>query len=80
MAAAASATATGSTAYALSAGGPLEAPGFNGLVAVPLAPHTLHSRRMQPLSHSGASERISRKTLPASMSGAPKSSSDGKKK
>lgn len=38
------ATATGSTAYALSAGGPLVAPGFNGLVAVPLAPHTLHSR------------------------------------
>ena len=37
-------TATGSTAYALSAGGPLVAPGFNGLVAVPLAPHTLHSR------------------------------------
>ena len=34
----------GSTAYALSAGGPLVAPGFNGLVAVPLAPHTLHSR------------------------------------
>ena len=25
-------------------GGPLVAPGFNGLVAVPLAPHTLHSR------------------------------------
>ena len=38
------ATATGSTAYALSAGGPLVAPGFNGLVAAPLAPHTLHSR------------------------------------
>ncbi|MEG0071859.1 MAG: NAD(+)/NADH kinase [Raoultibacter sp.] len=38
------ATATGSTAYALSAGGPLVAPGFGGLVAVPLAPHTLHSR------------------------------------
>lgn len=38
------ATATGSTAYALSAGGPLVAPGFNGLVVVPLAPHTLHSR------------------------------------
>lgn len=38
------ATATGSTAYALSAGGPLVSPGFTGLVAVPLAPHTLHSR------------------------------------
>lgn len=38
------ASATGSTAYALSAGGPLVAPGFSGLLAVPLAPHTLHSR------------------------------------
>ncbi len=38
------ASATGSTAYALSAGGPLVAPGFTGLVAVPIAPHTLHSR------------------------------------
>ena len=38
------ATATGSTAYALSAGGPLVSPGYEGLVAVPLAPHTLHSR------------------------------------
>lgn len=38
------ASATGSTAYALSAGGPLVAPGFQGLVAVPLAPHTLHTR------------------------------------
>lgn len=38
------ASATGSTAYALSAGGPLVAPSFGGLVAVPLAPHTLHAR------------------------------------
>ena len=37
-------TATGSTAYALSAGGPLVSPRFTGMVAVPLAPHTLHSR------------------------------------
>ena len=39
-------TATGSTAYALSAGGPLVAPGFTGLVVVPLAPHTLLSRSL----------------------------------
>ena len=32
------ASATGSTAYALSAGGPLVAPSFNGLIVVPLAP------------------------------------------
>jgi len=38
------ATATGSTAYALSAGGPLVAPGFQGLVVVPLAPHSITSR------------------------------------
>jgi NAD+ kinase len=38
------ATATGSTAYALSAGGPIVAPGFGGLVVVPVAPHTLSSR------------------------------------
>ncbi len=38
------ATATGSTAYALSAGGPLVAPSFTGLITVPLSPHTLHSR------------------------------------
>ena len=38
------ATATGSTAYALSAGGPLVAPGFKGLILVPVAPHTLVAR------------------------------------
>lgn len=40
------ATATGSTAYALSCGGPLVSSGFRGLVAVPIAPHTLVSRAM----------------------------------
>ena len=38
------ATATGSTAYALSAGGPIVAPDFGGMVVVPVAPHTLASR------------------------------------
>jgi len=38
------ATATGSTAYALSAGGPVVAPGFGGMVVVPVAPHTLAAR------------------------------------
>ncbi len=40
------ATATGSTAYALSAGGPLVAPGYSGLIVVPIAPHSLHSRAL----------------------------------
>lgn len=38
------ATATGSTAYALSAGGPIVAPGFGGMVVVPVAAHTLNAR------------------------------------
>lgn len=38
------ATATGSTAYALSAGGPVVSPAYSGLVAVPLAPHSLSTR------------------------------------
>ena len=37
-------TATGSSAYALSAGGPLVAPSFSGLVVVPIAPHSLRTR------------------------------------
>ncbi len=40
------ATATGSTAYALSAGGPIVAPGFGGMVVVPVAPHTLMARAL----------------------------------
>jgi len=38
------ATPTGSTAYALSAGGPVLAPGVRGIVVVPLAPHALDVR------------------------------------
>lgn len=40
------ATATGSTAYALSVGGPLVTPSFGGLVVAPIAPHTLQSRAL----------------------------------
>ena len=37
-------TATGSTGYALSAGGPIVTPEFTGMVCVPIAPHTILAR------------------------------------
>ena len=37
-------TATGSTGYALSAGGPIVTPDFKGMVCVPIAPHTILAR------------------------------------
>ena len=37
-------SATGSTGYALSAGGPIVSPDFSGMICAPLAPHALSSR------------------------------------
>lgn len=38
------ASATGSTSYALSAGGPVVTPDFGGMICVPVAPHTILAR------------------------------------
>ena len=44
-------TATGSTAYSLSAGGPLVGPRHRGMIVTPLAPHTLYSRAIVTEHH-----------------------------
>ncbi len=46
------ATPTGSTAYALSAGGPIMHPGLGAIVVVPMFPHTLTSRPLVVSSES----------------------------
>lgn len=43
-------TATGSTGYALSAGGPIVSPDFSGMLVVPIAPHTIQARAFMTAS------------------------------
>ncbi|MDN4501064.1 NAD(+) kinase [Alteromonadaceae bacterium BrNp21-10] len=53
------ATPTGSTAYSLSAGGPIVTPNLNALVMVPMFPHTLSSRPIVVDANSSISLKIS---------------------
>lgn len=50
-------TPTGSTAYALSGGGPLMAPGLEAIALVPICPHTLSNRPI--VVHAGSTIEIS---------------------
>jgi NAD+ kinase len=52
------ASATGSTAYALSAGGPLLHPTIDGWVMAPIAPHTLSNRPIVLPAHSEVAVEI----------------------
>ncbi|MFV1980692.1 MAG: NAD(+)/NADH kinase [Rhodothermia bacterium] len=52
------ATSTGSTAYSLSAGGPIIAPGSGVIVVTPVAPHTLTARPVVLPNESQVSVRV----------------------
>ena len=60
-------TATGSTGYALAAGGPIVTPEFDGMICVPVAPHSIRARAFLTsptdvveitMSHERRSERL----------------------
>ena len=52
------ATATGSTAYALSCGGPIIQPNVDALVIVPICPHTLSDRPLVVRAQSKIEVRV----------------------
>ena len=52
------ATSTGSTAYALSCGGPIVHPELEALVVVPICPHTLSDRPIVVRTHSQIEIRL----------------------
>jgi NAD+ kinase len=60
-------TPTGSTAYALSGGGPLLQPGLDALVLVPLCPHTLSNRPLVVAGSSVIDIRVCGRTDPAQL-------------
>lgn len=63
------ATPTGSTAYGLSAGGPILYPTMDAIVIVPICPHTLNARPLVVPSNEVISVKTSDKLLSVSIDG-----------
>lgn len=59
------ATPTGSTAYALSCGGPIVEPGLDALVLTPICPHTLSDRPLLIPADRAVDVRLRNGTVPA---------------
>ena len=64
-------TPTGSTAYGLSAGGPVLSPELDALVIVPICPHTLNARPLVVPSNEIISVKTSEDKLLVAMDGYP---------
>jgi len=60
-------TPTGSTAYALSGGGPLIEPGLDAVALVPICPHTLSNRPLVVSGHRTIRLRVSGRTDPSQV-------------
>lgn len=61
------ATPTGSTAYSLSAGGPIMSPGIEALVVTPVCPHSLYSRSIVVPSNEICEIHVVEQSQPASL-------------